>query len=117
MLILLWHITQMRILLLMALRKKCFPQTSNYATTYNSPAYSYFKEKCDKDLKKVKAFKAARYFLPQKINKLKPTISDIDSHLDSTFLAELKTKLADYMAAARGVVDLLDWWKGKEEKS
>ena len=90
------------------------------------PAYSYFKVKFDTDLKKaVEAFKAARYFLPSKIDELKPTISDIDSFksfpfLDSTLLAELKTDLADYIAASEGVVETVnpfDWWKAKEENN
>ena len=90
------------------------------------PAYSYFKEKLDTDLKEaVKPFKAACYFLPSKIDELRPTISDIDSlksfpFLDSTILPELKAELADYIAAAGGVVgsvNPLDWWKAKEENN
>ena len=86
-------------------------QLINYTKTFYHPAYSYFKEKFDKDLKKaIEAFKAARYFLPSKIDELRPTISDIDSlksfpFLDSTLLAEMKTELADYIAAAEGVVE------------
>jgi hypothetical protein len=63
------------------------------------PAYSYFKQKFDTDLKNaVEAFKAARYFLPSKIDELRPTISDIDSlksfpFLDPTLLVELKTRV------------------------
>ena len=86
-------------------------QLINYTKTCYHPAYSYFKEKFDKDLKKaIEAFTAARYFLPSKIDELRPTISDIDSlksfpFLDSTLLAEMKTELADYIAAAEGVVE------------
>ena len=73
----------------------------------------------------MEAFKAARYFLPSKIDELKPTISDIDSlksfpFLDSTLIAELKTELAEYSAADEGVVESvnpLDWWKAKEENN
>jgi len=101
-------------------------QLINYANTCYPPAYSYFKEKFDTDLKKaVEVFKAARYFLPCKIDELRPTISDIDSHksfpfLDSTLLTDLKAELADYTAAAEGVVETinpLNWWKAKEENN
>ena len=62
-------------------------QFINYANACYPPAYSYFKEKFDKDLKSVvEAFKAARYFLPSKINQLRPTIADIDSLKSFPFL-------------------------------
>ena len=83
-------------------------QLINYANTCYPPAYSYFKEKFDKDLKKaVEIFKAARYFLQFKIDELRPTISDIDSlklfpFLDSTLLTDQKAEIADYTAAAEG---------------
>ena len=101
-------------------------QLTNYANTCYPPAYSYFKEKFDNNLKNaVEAFKAARYFLPSKIDELRPTISDLDSlnvflFFDPTLLAALKTELADYTAAAEGVVESvnpLDWWKAKEENN
>ena len=101
-------------------------QLINYANTCYPPAYSYFKEKFDKDLKNVvEVFKAVRYFLTSKIDEQKPTISDINSlksfpFLDSTLIVELKTELAEYSAAAEGVVESvnpLDWWKTKEENN
>ena len=101
-------------------------QLVNYANTCYPLAYSYFKEKFDVDLKNaMEAFKAARYFLPCKIDELRPSISDIDSlksfpFLDSTLIADLKAELADYTAAAEGVVESvnpLDWWKAKEENN
>lgn len=99
-------------------------QLVNYANTCYPPAYRYFKEKFDTDLKEaVAVFKAARFFLPYKVDELKPTISDIDTlksfpFLDSTLITNLKAELADYIAAAEGVVETIDplkWWKDKEE--
>ena len=101
-------------------------QPINYANTCYPPAYSYFKEKFERDLKNtVDAFKAAQYFLPHKINEQRPTISDMDSlksfpFLDSVMIAALKSELAEYVAAAEGVtenVNTLEWWRGKEENN
>ena len=99
-------------------------QLKQYANTCYPPAYSYFKEKFGNDLKdSVEAFKAARYFLPCKINELKPSISDIQflqlfPFIDSTLISELKLEMAEYVAAAEDVVESvnpLNWWKAKEE--
>ena len=59
------------------------------------------------------------------MDELKLTISDIDSlksfpFLDSTLIVGLKTELAEYSAAAEGVVESvnhLDQWKAKENNS
>lgn len=88
-------------------------QLINYANTcyfVYKWSYSYFKEKFNTDLKKAEVFKAARYFLPCKIDELRPTISDIDSlksfpFLHSTLLADLKAELAE---AAEGVVETVN---------
>ena len=46
-------------------------QLVNYANTCYPPAYSYFKEKFDIDLKKaMDAFRSERYLLPHKIDEL-----------------------------------------------
>ena len=48
-------------------------QLLHYAKSCVAPAYHYFKDTFDNDLKlAVSAFKAARYFNPSKINELKP---------------------------------------------
>ena len=56
-------------------------QLINYADTCYPPAYSYFKETFDTNNLKdtVGAIKAACYFLPCKIDELKPTARDLDS--------------------------------------
>ena len=51
-----------------------------YADSCIQPAYSYFREKFECDLKgSLEIFKAARLFSPSKFNEMKPTVSDIDS--------------------------------------
>ena len=95
-----------------------------YAKACCVPAYSYFKEKFDNDLKPiVLAFKAARYLSPSKVNELKPTAIDIDSltafpFLNSEVIDGLKSELPEYLAAAEDVsdkVDVIEWWKSHEE--
>ncbi len=55
-------------------------QLIRYAKGCAVPAYSYFEEKFDKDLRPtVLAFKPARYFSPSIVNELKPTALDSDS--------------------------------------
>ena len=96
-----------------------------YAKACCVPAYAYFKEKFDNDLKPVvTAFKAARYFSPSKVNELKPTAADIDGltafpFLNSEVIDGLKSELPEYLAAAEDVSDKVDviwWWKLHEEK-
>ena len=56
----------------------------------------------------VLAFKAARYFVPSKLNELKPTATDIESlklfpFFDASFISQLKAELPAYVAAAEDV--------------
>ena len=58
-----------------------------YAKACVQPAYMYFQEKFDNDLKPVLLeFKAARYFSPSKVHELKPSAIDLDSLCKFTFL-------------------------------
>ena len=58
-----------------------------YAKACSIPAYAYFKEKFDNDLRPiVLAFKAARYLSPSKVNELKPTADDVNSFAAFPFL-------------------------------
>ena len=78
-----------------------------YAKGCVQPAYEYFKAKFDYTSGELKdtAFRAARYFVPSKLNELKSTTTDIDSlKLFPFFDAKLRHKLQDelptYLAAA-----------------
>ena len=95
-----------------------------YAKACCVPAYAYFKDKFDNDLRPiVLAFKAARYFSPSKLDELKPTAFDIDQlnafpFLSGELIDGLKCELPEYLAAAEGVsdnVDVVKWWKSHEE--
>ena len=94
-----------------------------YARECVTPAYTYFKEKFENDLKPVlDAFKAARFFNPSKVNELKPTATDIDSLESFPFLkqqlSDLKLELPQYLAAAEDVsprADPITWWKSHED--
>ncbi len=98
-------------------------QLIDYAKAACVPAYAYFKEKFDNDLRPiVLAFKSARYLSPSKVNELKPTANDMDSFAAFPFLNTeaingLKSELPEYLAAAEDVsdeVDVLMWWKSHE---
>lgn len=99
-------------------------QLISYAKTCVAPAYEYFREKFDKDLKPIlDIFAAARYFAPSKIKELNPTQLDIESlkafpFLNSDSIIEhLKSELLNYLAAAEDVSDQSDpiaWWKSHE---
>ncbi len=91
-----------------------------------STCLQIFEDKFDNDLKNVvSAFKAARYFLPWKVDELRPTIADIDLlnmflFIDAKMLTDLKKELAEYIAAAEGVVksiDLFTWWQENERNN
>lgn len=58
-------------------------QLVSYAKSCVQPAYSYFQTKFDCDLKL--AFKAARYFLPSRVNEFKPTAKNPSMHLPFGF--------------------------------
>lgn len=79
-----------------------------YAKTCVAPAYEYFQQKFDGELKpQVEAFKAARIFLPCKASEMKPTTSDIDQlkcfNFDLSLIEGLKTELATYMTCCDSV--------------
>ena len=97
----------------------------SYARDCVEPAFEYFKQKFDMELKPlVEVFKAARYFSPSKVAELKPSAQDIDElstfpFLKSAVVANLKSELPMYMAAAKDVsasVDVTSWWKSNEDK-
>lgn len=101
-------------------------QLIHYGKTCVKPAYDYFQQKFDNDLKvAVSIFKYARYFDPGKIGELKPSSSDVDNlrvipGLSSgAVLVGLKSELPKYMAIADGVsmrADKLLWWKNHESE-
>ena len=75
-------------------------QLMMYAKSCVEPAYDYFKEKFDNELKApLVAYKAARYFSPTKLNELKPSGIDIDSLRAFTFLDS--TPIIDGLKAER----------------
>ena len=87
----------------------------------------YFKAKFDLasgELKDVLAFRAARYFVPSKLNELKPTATDNESlklfpFFDATLMDQLKDELPAYLAAAEAVspdVETLSWWKNHQNQ-
>ena len=91
-----------------------------YAENCVKPAYDYFKEKFDNDLRStVELFKTARYFSPSKVSELKPTSSDLSSLsafpcFDSEAIEGMKSELPTYLAAAEDVspqIDPCEWWK------
>ena len=91
-----------------------------YADSCVQPAYSYFREKFEHDLKgSSEMFKAARLFSPSKFNKIKRTVRDIDSlkvfeFFDASTIEGLKSELPTYAALTEDVssaIDPLTWWK------
>ena len=67
----------------------------------------------------VNAFKAARFFNPEKVTELKPTASSIDELKVFSFLEDVILNLkAEYLGLAVGVtkIDILEWWLKNEEK-
>ena len=84
----------------------------SYAKTCIQPGVDYFHSKfgiAGDLLPAVNAFKAARLFLPSKINDLKPEASTVDTLRSFKFLNndlvmnELKAELSKYLAVAEGV--------------
>ena len=92
-----------------------------YARKCVEPGLNYFKKKFTDELSgTVAAFKAARLFLPHKVDEMKPDASAIDTlkafpFLDNiTVLNELKQELPTYLAKAADVsatIEPLVWWK------
>ena len=93
-----------------------------YADNSVQPTYEYFKAKFDNDLSNaLQLLKQQGTSLLQKISKLKPTTSDLDSlqvfpFLDSEAIEGLKSELPNYLAATEdsevsSQFDILEWWK------
>ena len=84
-------------------------QLTVYAKACCVPAYVYFREKFDGDLKRIiRAFKAVCCFSPSKVSELKPTTADISSlaafpFLNTKLINGLKAELSEYLAAAEDV--------------
>ena len=58
-------------------------QLVTYADSCILPAYSYFREKFDHDLKPcLEVFRAACLFSPAKFNEIKPTVREIDESIN-----------------------------------
>ena len=85
-------------------------QLLDYAKVCVRPAYKYFHQKFDNDLKMaVSIFKYARFFDPGKICELKSSCADVDNlqvipDLNSQVALDgLKSELPNYMAIADGI--------------
>ena len=92
-----------------------------YAWQCVEPGQKYFQTKFTEELKgTVAAFKAARLFLPHKIDEMEPDASEVDTLQAFPFfntplvLDRLKQELPTYMAKAADVganIEPLAWWK------
>ena len=96
-----------------------------YADSCVQPAYSYFRQKFEHDLKGcLDIFKAARLFSPSKFNEMKPTVTDIDSlkvftFFDTSTIAGLKSELPSYAALTEDMssaIDPLTWWRDHKDE-
>ena len=93
----------------------------DYAKTCVQPGLQYFLDKFTHEFSgSVAAFKAARFFLPQKVVELKPDAEAIDSVRAFPFLAKpsvlggLKSELPNYLAKAMDMdpdTNALQWWR------
>ena len=96
-------------------------QWLDYAKDCVKPGLQYFLEKFLGELSgSVAAFKAARFFLPQKVVELKPDAAAVDLLQAFPFLnkasvlGNLKSELPSYLAKAADTsadMDPLDWWR------
>jgi hypothetical protein len=96
-----------------------------YARKCVEPGLNYFHKKFTDELSgTVAAFKAARLFLPHKVDEMKPDASAIDALRafpfldDITVLDGLKQELPSYLAKAADVspsIEPLPWWKNNAE--
>jgi len=87
------------------------------------PSLDYFEKHFNSSQGTLLAFKAARYFSPQKINDIQPNAAAIDSLKAFPFLNSesildgLKGKLASYLAKVSDIdssIDILQWWRQNE---
>ena len=94
-----------------------------YATSCVQPGLVYFNEHLSGSMSiPLAAFKAARLFLPLKIQEMKPDCAAVDSlsafpFLENTTLVSLKSELPQYMSAAEDVdptYSPLEFWKNHE---
>ena len=94
-----------------------------YAKNCVKPGLSYYQDRFTGELSNVvAAFKAARLFLPGKVNEIKPNAAVIDTlkafpFLDNSLILDgLKDELPSYLSKAKDVqvlqnTDVLPWWK------
>ena len=96
-----------------------------YGITCVQPGLDYFQKRSNSTQGVLSAFKAARYFSPQKINDIQPDAGAINSlkafpFLDSEAILDgLKEELPSYLAKVSdndSSVDILQWW-GQNESS
>jgi len=94
-----------------------------YGTACVQPGLDYFEKHFNSSQDTLSAFKAARYFSPQKINDIQPNADAINAlksfpFLNSkTILDGLKGELPSYLAKVSDIdpsIDILQWWKQNE---
>ena len=94
-------------------------QLIDYGKSCVQPAIQYYKQRLDDSMKvPLQAFKAARIFVPSKVQEMQITVSDVDElavfpFIDTTVLQQLKTELPQYVAACASVTpshDVLMFW-------
>ena len=95
-----------------------------YSKQCIQPAYQYYTDRIYGCLKEpLAAFKAARLFVPQRIQELQPDANTIDSLVafpflnNPTVLDHLKQELPQYIALTEDLsseYNALLWWKSKE---
>ena len=95
-----------------------------YALQCVQPGLNYFHQHLNGCLQSpLAAFKAARLFLPQKVQQMQPDILSVDSLASFPFLnipsilSALKAELPQYVASTEDLAasyDPLRWWKENE---
>ena len=98
-------------------------QWAAYGISCDQPGIDCFHKRLGDDQSNpMKAFKAARFLSPFKMNEIQPMAMDIDDLRAFPFLvgdiSGLKTELPTYLAQAADVstgVDTLRWWKDHSE--
>ena len=103
---------------------RAIQQLTDYAKSCVKGAHEYFTQKMTVDLKDlVVAFKAAKLFCPQRVVKIAPLATEVDTLRQFPFLDEtpiinhLKKELPHYLTIAADAspeVKPLDWWKRHE---
>ena len=96
-------------------------QFYQYGVAAVQPGWNYFSQTVMGTLNsKVKIFRAARLFSPQKVCSLRPVANDINAVAaisflnDAAVIRDLNNELPRYLAKADGIgpdVDLVGWWK------